>query len=214
LIAYGKFRTPTGIPTRAGMTLNYGLPLAALVVGALPYLSSPNAYQVVGLVCLAAHFFKRLLETWFLHKYSGPMSLLAAVGISGFYSLTTFFPAYFNRQPIAEIDALVILGIIVFLAGEILNFIQHKILADLRTVSMEYVIPRGGLFNLVVCPHYLFELVAWFGLCLIFRHVSMYVIFFLMAMYLVIRSLLTLRWYRERFPNFPPDRRAILPFIL
>lgn len=214
LLEYGKFRTKKGIPTRAGMTLNYGLPLVTLVAGASPYLASPSAYQLLVFACLFAHFVKRLLESWFLHKYSGPMSPLAAVAVSGFYSLTTYFPAYINRQPISEIDALVIVGLGVFLVGEIFNFIHHKILADLRRATMEYVIPHGGLFGFIACPHYLFELVAWFGLCLIFRHVSMLVFFVLMLFYLVIRGLITLKWYREYIPGFPTSRKAIFPFIL
>lgn len=204
----------TGMPSRAGMTLNYGLPLVALIAGASPYLASPGAYQFIVIACLCAHFVKRLLESWFLHKYSRPMNPLAAVAISCFYSLTTFFPAYFNRQPISEIDMLVIVGLGIFLVGEIFNFIHHKILADLRRATMDYVIPHGGLFDLVACPHYLFELVSWFGLCLIFRHVSMFLFYSLMVLYLLIRSLQTLAWYRERFPDFPPGRRALFPFIL
>jgi len=105
-------------------------------------------------------------------------------------------------------------GMGVFTVGEILNFVHHKILAGLRPSGMDYVIPRGGLFDAVACPHYLFEIVSWFGLCLIFRHISMVLLFSLMVAYLLIRSLQTLAWYRERFPNFPPDRKAILPFIL
>lgn len=214
LFEYGKFRTMKGLPTRAGMTINYGLPLVTLVAGAWPYLASPGAYQLFVFTCLFAHFLKRLLETWFLHKYSGPMKPLAAVGVSGFYSLTTFVPAYINRQPISQIDMLVILGLGIFLAGEIFNFIHHKILADLRRDTMDYVIPHGGLFDLVACPHYLFELVAWLGMCLIFRHASMLSFFVLMLLYLVIRSLITLRWYRRHIPDFPSRRKAIFPFTL
>ena len=209
-----NFRTMKGIPTRVGMTLNYGLPLVALIAGAWSYLFSPNAYQVVVLVCLSAHFIKRLMESWFLHKYSGPMNPFVAIAIASFYSLTTFFPAYINRLPLSEVDLLVAAGIGIFLVGEILNFMHHKILADVRPTSLEYVVPRGGLFDLIACPHYLFELVSWFGLCLIFRHVSMFLFFSLMVIYLLVRSLQTLAWYRERFADFPPERRAILPFVL
>ena len=211
---YGKFRKTKGIPTRAGMTLTYGTPLVALVVSAWPYLSSPNAHQVFVLACLSAHFIKRLLESWFMHKYSGSVNPFAAIAVACFYSLTTFFPGYINREPLSDIDSLALVGFVVFLIGESLNFVHHKILADLRTTSMEYVIPRGSLFNLVVCPHYLFEIVAWFGLCLIFQHVSLFLLFLAMVVYLIVRSLLTLKWYRERFSNFPSNRRAILPFIL
>jgi protein-S-isoprenylcysteine O-methyltransferase Ste14 len=213
MLKYGSFHAMKRIPTRAGMTLNYGLPLVALLVGALPYLFSPNAFQGIVLACLSVHFVKRLLESWFLHKYSGPMNPLTAASIAGFYSLTTFIPAYINRQPVSGVDLLVYAGVGVFLAGETLNFVHHKILANLRT-GTEYVIPRGGLFEVVACPHYLFEIVSWFGMCLIVGHVSMVVLFSLMLAYLIVRSLLTLAWYRERFPEFPAERRAILPFIL
>ncbi len=63
LLEYGKFRTKKGIPTRAGMTINYGLPLVTLVAGAWTYLASPGAYQLFVFTCLFAHFFKRLLES-------------------------------------------------------------------------------------------------------------------------------------------------------
>jgi protein-S-isoprenylcysteine O-methyltransferase Ste14 len=196
------------------MTLIYGLPLVALFAGGSTYLASPSAYQLIVFACLSAHFLKRLLESWFLHKYSGPVNPLAVVAISCFYSLTTFLPAYINRNPVSEIDLVVAAGLGVFLVGESLNFTHHKILADLRSVSMEYVIPRGGLFDAVACPHYLFEIVSWLGLCLIFPHISMFLFFSAMVIYLLIRSLQTLAWYRARFPDFPPNRKAILPFIL
>lgn len=213
MMEYSKFRAMRGIPTRLGMTIVYGLPLAALFAGAAPYLSSPDAYQVLVFFALVLHFVKRLLESWFLHRYSGPMNLLTAIAIACFYSLTSFLPVYINRQPVSGVDGLVLAGFVVLLAGETLNFIHHKILADFRRTHLEYVVPHGGLFNLVACPHYLFEIVSWFGLFLIFRHLSMFLFFLFMALYLTARSLRTLHWYRERFPAFPPGRKAILPFL-
>lgn len=210
---YEKFRAMKVIPARLGMTLVYGTPLLALTAGTLPYLSAPNAYQSVVFGALFAHFVKRLLESWFLHKYSGSTNPLSAGFVASFYSLTSFTPAYINRQPIADLGPSVYTGIGIFLIGETLNFAHHKILAGLRT-NREYVIPHGGLFDRVVCPHYLFEIVSWFGMCLIFRHPSMFLFFSLMVIYLVVRSLFTLKWYRAQFPDFPPKRKAILPYIL
>lgn len=214
MMEYSKFRAMQGIPTRLGMTLIYGLPLVALFAGAAPYRSAPDTYQAVVFSALLIHFSKRLLESWFLHKYSGPMNPLTALAISLFYSLTSFLPACINREPISGITPLVTAGFGVFLFGETMNFLHHKILADLRRKSMEYAIPRGGLFEYIICPHYLFEIISWFGLFLMFRHLSMFLFFAFMMMYLMARSLRTLRWYRDRFPEFPADRKAILPFIL
>lgn len=212
-MGYEKFRAMKGIPPRLGMTLVYGLPLVALIAGGLPYLTAPDVYQAAVFTTLLAHFAKRLLESWFLHKYSRSTNPLAAGFVACFYSLTSFIPVYINRRPISDMDPYVYMGIGIFLIGESLNFAHHKILAGLRTKS-EYVIPRSGLFDRVACPHYLFEIVSWFGMCLIFRHPSMVLFFSLMVTYLVVRSLLTLKWYRAQFPDFPPDRKAILPYII
>ena len=54
--------------------------------------------------------------------------------------------------------------------GEVGNWFHHKILASLRTNDggngggPKYVPPSGALFELVAAPHYLFELVAWWGI--------------------------------------------------
>lgn len=214
MMEYGKFSGLKGIPSRSGMLLIYGAPLVFLVIGALPYLSAPSTHQLILFAALFAHFAKRVLEVLFLHKYSGHMNPVTAILVSAFYSLTTFLPSYLNRQALQGTDALVYLGVAIYVYSEFLNFFHHKLLRDLRKNTMEYVIPRGGLFARVACPHFLFEIFSWFGLFLIFRHLSMFLFFAIMAAYLTGRSLRTLKWYREKFPEFPKNRKAILPFIL
>lgn len=58
-----------------------------------------------------------------------------------------------------------------FVAGSLLQFHSHWILARLRRqISSQgkkqgdYSIPRGGAFELVSCPHYLAEIVIYRGL--------------------------------------------------
>ena len=50
--------------------------------------------------------------------------------------------------------------------GELGNLYHHQILASLRgnNGDTKYVPPSGGLFDLVAAPHYLFELIAWWGI--------------------------------------------------
>jgi len=214
MMEYGKFRGAKGIPSRSGMLLIYGAPLVFLVIGALPYLSAPSTHQWILFAALFAHFAKRVLEVLFLHKYSGHINAVTAILISAFYSLMTFLPAYANSQASQSADALTYLGVAIFVYSELANFFHHKLLRDLRRDTMDYVIPRGGLFGRVVCPHFLFEIFSWFGLFLIFRHLSIFLFFAFTTAYLIGRSLRTLKWYREKFADFPKNRKAILPFIL
>lgn len=215
MMEYSKFRSSKGISSRAGMLLIYGLPLLALFAGASSYLAKPALYQMIVFAALFGHFVKRTLEVLFLHKYSGPMNPYTAILIAFFYSLTAFLPVYLNRQPLMhEMDTLAYIGLGIFGVSEGLNFLHHKMLSDLRRDTMAYSIPRGGLFEWVACPHFLFEIMAWLGLFLLFRHLAMFLFFAFMAAYLTGRSLRTLRWYREKFADFPPDRKAIFPFVL
>jgi very-long-chain enoyl-CoA reductase len=106
------------------------------------------------------------------------------------------------------------IGLGVYVVGIVFNFSHHRILALLRTDSQTYTIPQGGLFNLVVCPHFLFEMTIWLGIFLVSRHYAAFLFFGFAVAYLSARALRTLRWYHERFPDFPKERKAVFPFIL
>ncbi|MBL8102222.1 MAG: DUF1295 domain-containing protein [Anaerolineales bacterium] len=214
MMAYSKFRPASGISTRAGMVILYSAPLAALVVSALSYLSSPTTIQWIVFASVFIHFAKRVLESLFLHKYSGPISLFTTLMIAGFYSLAAFIIGWLNRTPLQSMDTWFYLGMAFFVLGIIGNFIQHKKLSDLRKDSMEYKIPSGGLFDYVVCPHYLFEIITWLGIFLLSRHLGTFLVLLFIAAYLSTRSIRTLAWYREKFKDFPADRKGIIPFVL
>jgi hypothetical protein len=214
MMAYSKFRPASGISTRTGMVILYSAPLIALVISALPYLSNPTNIQLLVFTSVFIHFAKRVLESLFLHKYSGPVGIFTTLMIASFYSFAAFLIGYLNRTPLQTMDAWSYLGIVLFAVGIIGNFNQHKALADLRKDSMEYKIPHGGLFEYVVCPHYLFEIIAWTGIFLLSRHLGAFLVLAFIIAYLSARSLRTLAWYRERFNNFPADRKGIFPFVL
>ena len=52
--------------------------------------------------------------------------------------------------------ATLIVGIVVYLTGELINLYHHAVLANLRPAgtSSGYLIPQAGLFHFVVCAHY------------------------------------------------------------
>lgn len=214
MMAYSKFRPAQGLSTRTGMFLLYFIPLLAVIISALPYLGNPSPIQLIVFAAVAIHFSKRVLETLFVHKYSGPIGVFTTLMIAGFYSLAAFLIGYLNRKPLQSMDVWFYIGMALFVIGMLGNFIHHKILADLRKNTLDYIIPSGGLFNYVVCPHYLFEIIAWAGIFLLSRHLASLLVLIFIVGYLSARSIRTLKWYKERFPNFPPARKALIPFIL
>jgi hypothetical protein len=211
---YSKFRTGEGISGRTGMFLLYFAPLCAHLLATWliwPVTNLPQQLLVAGIVF---HFAKRCAESLFLHKYSGPIDVATVVQIAFFYTAISIASAYFNQTTPATADGVVWLGTAVFLLGQAGNFYHHWLLARLRTQSTGYFIPHGGWFRWVSCPHYTLELVAWLGLALITKEPFMYLTCIAMTGYLIARSLKAQAWYHERFPDYPRQRKAIIPFLI
>ncbi|CAG8666661.1 15197_t:CDS:2 [Dentiscutata heterogama] len=127
-----------------------------------------------------------------------------------------------------------ILGVFIFLLGMMINIHHDNILFSLRNnldksttksesvkvitntnSSSRYVIPNGGLFNYITCPHYFGEIIEWIGF-VIATWYSYPAVLFLMATIanLVPRAKSNLNWYREKFGDmYPKNRKAIVPFV-
>lgn len=214
LLKYSKFRPTSGIPTRLGMFILYFSPIVTVFFTMKGYIANANLMQWVVILAIVLHFSKRVLESLFLHKYSGPTGLGTTVAIASFYSFAAFFISWLNVKSISKVDILFVLGIALYAIGIIGNFIHHKILVDMRKDSMEYFIPHAGLFKYVVCPHYLFEIFTWSGIFLLSRHLGALLVLGMMSAYLLARSLKTLEWYQEKFTDFPKDKKALIPFVI
>ena len=154
----------------------------------------------------------------FVHKYgNGGIALEDAILITLSYALSTVTMIYTqhlsSKFPEPSID-LKYAGVVLFLLGIGGNFYHHYILATLRGKGeKEYKIPRGGLFNRVVCPHYLFEVLAFVGVACIAQ--TLYSLSFTTgtALYLLGRSYGTRQWYLPKFEDFPKNVKAMIPFI-
>ena len=85
-----------------------------------------------------------------------------------------------------------------------------------------HVMPKNGCFEFVTCPHYLFELISWLGICIMTQWKSNGVILLLVLSSLILtkRAVARHREYKEKFSgkngmvSYPSTRRAIFPFLL
>lgn len=214
MMAYSKFRAAHGISGKWGMFILYFTPIIALYFSSKNYLPTANFIQSVVFASVFILFAKRVLESLFLHRYSGTIGLFTTLLIASFYSLASFLIGYLNQNPLPSPDLWFYLGFAFYIIGILGNFYHHKILADLRKNSLDYFIPKGGLFDYVVCPHYLFEIFTWLGIFLFSRHLATLLVLVFIIAYLSARSIRTLQWYCERFAEFPKNRKGIIPFIL
>ena len=108
-----------------------------------------------------------------------------------------------------------IIGTIMFLTGYTLNKVSDRTLTRLRKQNPnEYSIPYGGAYRWVSCPNYLGEIITWFGFCCAAWSIAGLTFAFMTASNLIFRALDNHQWYREKFPDYPKERKAIIPFIL
>jgi steroid 5-alpha-reductase/3-oxo-5-alpha-steroid 4-dehydrogenase 1 len=126
--------------------------------------------------------------------------------------LTHFAPAY----PLSWlVDPRFLGGLLLFGLGFAVNQHADWVLFHLRQPGETgYKIPHGGLYRWVSCPNYLGELMEWCGFALCTFSVPGLGFALWTAANLVPRALAHHRDYRRRFPAYPPERRAILPYLL
>lgn len=111
-------------------------------------------------------------------------------------------------------DPRFLLGTAVFLAGYAINLHSDAVLRNLRQPGdTSYRIPRGGLYRWVSSPNYLGEIIEWSGWALLTWSWPGLVFALWTAANLAPRALSNHRWYRERFPEYPPERKALIPYV-
>ncbi|CAN6165209.1 unnamed protein product [Urochloa humidicola] len=207
------------LPSRAGMLVGYVPALVAVLAAfAVPGAVDGARAQVL-CAALTVHFLKRVLEVLFVHRYSGSMPMGTVVQISTCYLIYVIMLINTQRLsrglPDPAVDTLYP-GVLVFAVGIAGNFYHHLLLSRLRAVAGDkgYKIPRGGMFELVACPHYLFEIVGFFGLAMITQTAFALALAVGTAAYLGGRSWATRKWYAAKFEEFPARIRALVPYVL
>jgi protein-S-isoprenylcysteine O-methyltransferase Ste14 len=109
-----------------------------------------------------------------------------------------------------------LLGVLVFFAGMALNKISDRQLSHLSKAKGEngaYQIPYGLAYRWVSCPNYLGEIIQWTGWAIATWSLAGWVFAIWTMANLVPRAVTHHRWYRENFADYPPERRALIPFL-
>ncbi|PIK43049.1 putative very-long-chain enoyl-CoA reductase [Apostichopus japonicus] len=127
----------------------------------------------IAAACWTFHYAKRLLETIFVHRFShATMPIMNIFKNSSYYWGFAAFVAYFINHPLYTPpqfgNAQLYGGLAGFLFAEYGNWRIHMAFRNLRTPgTKERRIPNATgdpmtiLFNLVTCPNYTYETIAW-----------------------------------------------------
>jgi len=249
-----KKTTPAAamIPSRQGMVVLYApsmITATCFIFSDFNQTATTATTTTMTMYLVWIHFTKRVLESLFLHKYSGGMERNAAVMIGTFYTLVSTLiimtaEPWMSSEDISNDDEeqtntrLMIqqLGLVMFVVGTIGNLYHHYLLRQLRSSKTKsrssnnnnnydndkdkkkqrYTPPTGGLFDYVVAPHYLFEIVAFVGIACTSLSIHSLLVSLGMASYLTGRAIRTLKFYQDTFDKleFSRETKALIPFIL
>lgn len=138
------------------------------------------------------HYFKRILETFFVHRFSHATSPIANVfrNCAYYWSFGAFIAYYVNHPlytPVSDLQMKIGFGF--GLVCQVANFYCHILLKNLRDPngSGGYQIPRGFLFNIVTCANYTTEIYQWLGFNIATQTVAGYV-------FLAVAALIMTNW--------------------
>ncbi|XP_071119126.1 uncharacterized protein [Haliotis cracherodii] len=227
---YGRHEGEDGglvpkIPQRLSHMMSDALPGVVMFLLVFFLYGSVRSYQnYVFLVLFLLHYVHRGIIHPLVMRYRSSWVYIG-IAIGGFIPNCIYH--FINADFISSAtyagnyyyDPRFILGIILYLVGFVINRWADWKLRSLRNTKgvpdggSDYNIPYGGLFELVSCPNYFGELVEWTGWCIATWSLAGLVWLLFCAATFVPRSRHNHLWYKQQFELYPPNRKALIPFL-
>jgi protein-S-isoprenylcysteine O-methyltransferase Ste14 len=172
-----------------------------------------------------------LLALWLAHyghrafvyplRLRGGRPMPAAIALLG--ACFNAFNAWLNAAWTASLgayptawlwDPRFVCGAALFALGLAVNLRADATLRSLRGPGEAgYKIPRGGLYERVSCPNYLGEITLWWAWALATWSLSGVAFALFTCANLAPRAAANHAWYRATFADYPPTRRALIPWV-
>ena len=111
-------------------------------------------------------------------------------------------------------DPRFIFGITLFFAGFLINRAADKALRSLRKPGEGiYAIPQTGLYRWISCPNYFGEIVIWTGWALATWSLAGLAFAIWTVANLAPRARSHHAWYLAHFPDYPAERKVLVPKV-
>lgn len=221
---YGKFsRKGWGLefPSKWGWVI-YESPSVILFAGV--YFMGRNWMNPVPFVLFLmwqTHYFNRTYIYPFRLKASSKKTPFTIVLLAFIF---TSINSYINARWISEYgnyplswfsDPRFLIGFVIFFTGWLINIKSDNILLNLRGPGETgYKIPFGGMFKYVSSPNYLGEILVWTGWAIATWSMAGASFMVFTACNLIPRAIAGHKWYRNKFEDYPSERKAIFPGLI
>jgi hypothetical protein len=145
------------------------------------------------------------------------MPLIIAISAIGFNAVNGFLMGYyfgkFADYSISWLsDPRFWVGLALFGLGMTVNIRSDYRLIGLRKPGETgYKIPEGGWFRYVSCPNHLGEFIEWIGFAILTWSLPGLAFAWWTIANVAPRSMGHHRWYQAQFPDYPAERKAVIP---
>jgi 3-oxo-5-alpha-steroid 4-dehydrogenase 1 len=217
---YGRHNRPGWGPTIPARVGWIAMESVSPIVFAVVFFGGSHRAELVPLLFLAmwqVHYLQRSFVYPLLMRGSGRMPVLIALLAAAFNLLNAYINAHWvsdlGSYPASWVsDPRFLIGFAVFLTGHAMNLAADRTLRRLRgPVESGYRIPYGGMYRWVSSPNYLGEIVEWCGWAVATWSLPGLAFATYTAANLMPRAIANHRWYRATFPDYPRQRRALVP---
>ena len=192
--------------------------LPALLVCPAIYLYFKIDFDIsIMFICLwIIHYFNRTIIFPFRIKTKGKKMPLAIVLSAFFFNIVNgLINGYFlSNINFHSVSIFLISGFLLFVLGLYINISSDNKLIKLRKIKKGYFVPKGGLFKYISCPNFFGEILEWFGFALMTFNIGSLSFFIWTCCNLIPRALAHHTWYKNKFNEYPKERKAILPFLI
>jgi len=221
---YGRHDRPGWGPSISSQVGWIAMEMPSLAFFAWVFIQGRHALEPVPLLfglLWIAHYTNRVIVFPLRRRTAASRMPLLIVGIALVFNGAN---AWVNARWVSELGVYTtawaltpffLVGMALFVTGAYMNIHADERLRTLRAPGETgYRIPRGGAYELVSCPNYLGEILEWTGWAIATWSLAGLAFAAFTAANLLPRAIKHHQWYREKFADYPRERRAILPFVL
>lgn len=195
--------------------------VAAVIMWNCNLLEASTPTRVVVLLYLTHYFNRSFVYTFRMSRKCTPVSLSPFIMAFVFcfvnaYNISKFASVHGDLPEEWKHSVTFVVGVLLWIFGFCVNNHSDSILLSLRTPgSSGYKIPRGGAFEYVSGGNFFGEIVEWWGLAAA-SNFQLPILCFAVSTSFVIgcRACAHHKFYKEKFEDYPKDRKAVIPFLL
>lgn len=222
---YGRHTTTKWgitIPNRIGWVLMEAPALILFLYFIFSGTSDKNTVLLIITALFSLHYINRsLIYPFRIHTRGKRMPLLITLMAIAFNTVNAGFNGYYLGTLQDQYgagwltDPRFVLGVLLFLTGMAVNlWSDEKLILLRKNGTGSYQIPYGGLFNKISCPNFFGEIMEWLGFAILCWSIPALSFFIWTFCNLVPRALDHHTWYKKHFPDYPPQRKAVFPYLL